>query len=117
MGVQFLRLAVLAVLLVPSFAHAATLIDDLTTLFSLIVPLLMGIAVVVFLWGIIKFIAHADNDKERTEGKQFMIWGMITLFIMVSLWAIVGFIQESLVPTSTGSLGALPMMPDNVPTP
>lgn len=91
--------------------------DFLISLVSEIVPLLVAIAVLVFFWGIVKFISHAGDEKTHEEGKQFMIWGMIALFVMVALWSIVGYFQETLGLTSWGSLGDLPTVPDTIPTP
>lgn len=107
----------------PLFAHAVgmsgldSIFDYFIAIFTTLVPLIMGIAVLVFLWGLVKFIARADDERERESGKQLIIWGMIALFVMVTLWSIVGFIQESLLPASGGSLGDLPIQPDTVPTP
>jgi len=56
---------------------------------------LIVLATVVFIWGVIEFIAGADNEKARTQGKQHIIWGLIGLFIMVAasglMWVIVNF--------------------------
>lgn len=90
---------VLSLALIPTLASAAgvtDLIDNLINLLEDIIPVLIGVAVVVFFWGLVKFIAHADDEKAVTEGKQFMVWGMVGLFVIVALWSIVGFIQEEL---------------------
>jgi heme/copper-type cytochrome/quinol oxidase subunit 2 len=114
------RYTTLVFILTPFFAHAAAagvfyVVDLLTNIFTALVPILIGMAVVVFFWGIVKFISKAGDEREHEEGKQFIIWGLITLFVIVSLWGIVGFIQESLIPVSGGGLGDLPTMPNNVP--
>ena len=44
-----------------------------------------------------------------------MIWGMVAIFVMVSLWALVGFIQGSLGLGTTGTLGASPVLPTALP--
>lgn len=95
----------------------AYFIDYLIYIVTLIIPLLLGLAVLVFMWGIVKFIAHADDEKTHEEGKQLMVYGMIGLFVIVSLWGIVGFLHESLGLTSFSFLGSLPEQPDTIPTP
>jgi uncharacterized membrane protein YidH (DUF202 family) len=118
-----LRYIILVSFFLPLFAHAVgmngldSVFDYFIDIFTTLVPLIMGIAVLVFLWGLVKFIARADDERERESGKQLIIWGMIALFVMVSLWSIVGFVQESLLPGSGASLGDLPIQPDTVPTP
>ncbi len=95
----------------------AYFIDYLIYIVTLIIPLLLGLAVLVFMWGIVKFIAHAEDEKTHEEGKQLMVYGMIGLFVIVSLWGIVGFLHESLGLTSFATLGSLPEQSDTIPTP
>ena len=52
-----------------------------------LVPLIFAVALVVFLWGVIKFI-QAQEASEREEGRQFMIWGIIALTVMISVWGL-----------------------------
>lgn len=95
----------------------AYLIDYAIYIVGLIIPLLVGLAVLVFMWGIVKFIAHAEDEKTHEEGKQLMMWGMVGLFVIVSLWGIVGFLHESLGLTSYNYLGSLPEQDTTIPTP
>ncbi|OGZ07800.1 MAG: hypothetical protein A3D65_05730 [Candidatus Lloydbacteria bacterium RIFCSPHIGHO2_02_FULL_50_13] len=102
-GARFLKAAFGCTTLIaaafPNLAFAdgvEDILDDLIDLIGSIIPVLIGIAVVIFFWGLVKFIAHADDEKAVTEGKQFMIWGMVGIFVIVALWSIVGFIQEEL---------------------
>ncbi len=46
------------------------------------------IALAYFLFGVVQFIRNSDNETERTKGKQHMLWGVIGLAIMVSVFAI-----------------------------
>ncbi|MBI2628059.1 MAG: hypothetical protein HYW71_01320 [Candidatus Niyogibacteria bacterium] len=54
-----------------------------------IIPVLILLATVIFLWGVIQFILAADNEKEREEKKQFIIYGLIGLFVIVAVWGLV----------------------------
>lgn len=91
-------------------------IETLICLVSSLVPLLVSIAVLVFLWGMVKFIAHADDEKALAEGKQLIIWGLVGIFVIVALWSIVGYVQESL-GLDTGGLGgvSVPSLPTTIP--
>lgn len=55
---------------------------------SYLIPLLIAIGLLVFLWGMAKFILHAEEDEKREEGRQLMMWGAIGLFVMVSFWGL-----------------------------
>lgn len=105
-------------LLTPFIVSAATidsLIDAGSQVLESFIPLLLGVATLVFFWGLVKFINHADDEKAIEEGKQLMLWGMVALFVMVALWAIIGWIQNELGLDSAAGLGTLPSMPDAIP--
>lgn len=59
----------------------------------MIVPILMSAALAVFFYGIGKYILQAENEEVRKEGKKYMLWGVIALFVMVSLWSIIYLVQ------------------------
>ncbi len=59
-----------------------------------LIPVLIGIGLIVFFWGIIQFVLNADSEEKRTTGKQHMIWGIIGMFIMVSVWGIIYLLQD-----------------------
>ncbi|HEY4494425.1 MAG TPA: hypothetical protein VJB95_03310 [Candidatus Paceibacterota bacterium] len=61
-----------------------------------IVPLLFGVALVVFVWGVVNFfILGAGEEAKRTQGKQFMLWGIIALAVMVSVWGLVAILRNT----------------------
>ena len=49
---------------------------------------MMGVALLVFLYGCFEFIRSADNDGARTTGKKHILWGIIGFVVMVSAYAI-----------------------------
>lgn len=53
--------------------------------------LIVASAVVVFLYGVLKFIR--SEGKEKEAGKQFMVWGIVGIFVMVSVWGLVNILQ------------------------
>ncbi len=59
------------------------------SLITFVVPLLFSLAVAAFIWGIIQTLLNPTNEEARKKGKSFMVWGIISLFIMVSVWGIV----------------------------
>ncbi len=87
-------------LFVPSFASAGvTDVEDIFSfqelLFRLLIALnyfLWVLAIVVFMWGVVRFIANADDAEEREKGRHLIIWGIISFVVLLSLWAFVSFI-------------------------
>ena len=57
-----------------------------------LIPLVMALTLLVFLWGIFKFI-RAEDDTGKAEGRKFIIWGIVGLFVMVSFWGLVAILQ------------------------
>lgn len=50
--------------------------------------LLVGVASVVFLWGVIEMIANAGDPTKREQGRSHMIWGIVGLVIMIGVFGI-----------------------------
>ena len=76
-----------------SFAEAQTFQGIATNILNLlnngVVPLLFAAATIVFFWGIVKYIGAAGDEDKIAEGRKFMMWGLIGLFVMVAVWGIV----------------------------
>jgi hypothetical protein len=64
-------------------------------LISVAIGIVVAIALLVFFWGLTKFIFKAGDEKAQAEGRNTMVWGLIALFVMVSTWGIVEFFQAS----------------------
>lgn len=72
-----------------TFAGALKIIQDLL---SGLFPILIALAVVLFLWGILKYIRASDNPEERTDGRELMVYGIVAIFVMVSFWGLVNIL-------------------------
>jgi len=59
---------------------------------SHVVIILVALAVVFFLYGILKYIGSGDDEESRGKSKNVMIYGIIGLFVMVSFWGIVNIL-------------------------
>ena len=56
----------------------------------------IGLAIVFFFWGLAKYILlNAGDEEKKKEGRNIMIWGVIALFIMVSIWGIVSVLADT----------------------
>ena len=61
-----------------------------------VIPLIFALATVMFIWGAVNFfIINADEEAKRAQGKQFMIWGIIALAVMLSVWGLVGILSST----------------------
>ena len=55
----------------------------------------IALALVYFLWGAAQFILHGGDEGKRSEGTKMMIYGIIGLFVMVSVWSLVGVLENT----------------------
>jgi len=65
------------------------------TLIDSVIPLLVALAVAAFVYGIIKYFLSPDSEEKKKEGKSYMFWGLVTLFVMVSIWGLVGIFSNT----------------------
>lgn len=92
-------IAVIITAAIPHFVFAQTfegLFSEATQVLRLVIPILFILATIVFLWGIITFIAAAGNEEKLRKGKQLILWGLIGLMIMLAVWGFVRAIVETL---------------------
>ncbi len=60
-----------------------------------VVPFLIGLGLILFLVGVVKFVGAGDNEEKRQTGREMMIFGIIALFVMVSVWGFVNILSNS----------------------
>lgn len=70
--------------------------DTLTLIIRPLGTLLLAAAVVVFFWGVVKYMSSLGDEKKRADGKYMMAWGIVALFVMVSVWGLVAIITNTL---------------------
>ncbi len=95
---SFLILYFLCFYLLPLSVFAVTdfkgLVYGVTTeIVKYIIFIIVSLSLLSFLWGMAKFILNAGNETEREKGKKTMVWGLLSLFVMVSLMGIVYMIR------------------------
>jgi prolipoprotein diacylglyceryltransferase len=73
---------------------ATQLLAQVTVIIESIIPILIGAALLIFLWGVLKYLFSKDS-KSKADGSNFILWGIISLFVMVALWGLVNLLQSS----------------------
>ncbi len=93
----------------PTLNNIQTLLSSIKNLVGTALPIVVGLALLGFFWGLMKFIFAAGNEEKKAEGKNIMIYGIIALFVMVAVWGLVGFIAGALgVQTGGTNNGGVP---------
>ncbi len=101
-------LGILALMLTPFAVDAAivnctgalnptlcNLLDGITSIINIAIGILASLALLVFFFGLVKFIIKAGDPKEKEAGRTLMTYGVIALFVMFSVFGIVRFLQRA----------------------
>jgi len=65
---------------------------------TILIPFILGIGFLVFVWGMFRyFIAGGANDEAKEQGKSLMIYATLGFVLIIIFWGVV-----NLVATSTG---------------
>jgi len=98
------RLLVAVALSVPSVTFAAfdpapigNYLSSLTSFINgYIIPFIIAVSLVVFVWGMFQFfVLGATNEEKREKGKQLAIWAVVGLVLMLSLQGIVMLLSST----------------------
>lgn len=106
--------ASLALLVTPLVASAQALqpirniIVAVGGILNITIPVLIAAAIVVFFWGLVEYIYKAGG--EGASGRSKMIAGLVSLFIMVSVWGLVNLAQGALGVSGNASV-QIPQVP------
>lgn len=82
-------------IILPGIASAQTIFSVWNVLIELIdkiLPLLVGAAVIVFLWNLVRYIIEVESAEKKKELGSYIPWSLGVLFVTVSVWGIVSVI-------------------------
>ncbi len=57
-----------------------------------LILLLLAAALLIFVWGIVQFLGSEEGGEARNQGKKNLLWGLVGLLIMVSVYGLIQFI-------------------------
>ena len=86
-----------------SLCNLETRMRSVGRLIDIALPIVVAIGLLAFFWGLVKFIFAGEEAKK--EGQHLMIWGLVALFVMVSVWGILRFFYSDLGFDSVSSFG------------
>ncbi len=72
-----------------------------------LILLAFSLAFVYFFYGIVKFLSIDAADKSRKEARDAIMWGIVGMIIMFSVYGLIRFVLATFgVPVTDSSLGA-----------
>ncbi len=64
---------------------------------TVIVPTIFAFAFAAFIWGVVNyFFLHGGDEGKRAEGRQFVLWGILGMVVLFSVWGFVHILLSTL---------------------
>ncbi len=61
-----------------------------------LIPFIIGIGFLVFVWGMFKFfIAGGSNEESKEQGKSLMIYATLGFVLIIVFWGVVNLLTQS----------------------
>ncbi len=97
----------------PVFAFAAGIdafyiIGTINQILGYVMPVLISLAVVYFIWGVVQYVISSDEEVKK-GARARIIQGLIGLFVIIAFWGILSLI------TSTFGVGPQAINPQAIP--
>ncbi|MDD2657551.1 MAG: hypothetical protein PHD04_02735 [Candidatus Pacebacteria bacterium] len=64
---------------------------------TVVVPVIFALAFAAFVWGVMTyFFLNGGNEDKRSEGRQFIFWGILGMVVLFSVWGFVNLMLSTL---------------------
>lgn len=61
------------------------------------VPIIFAFAFAAFIWGVVNyFFLHGGEEAKREEGRKFVLWGLLGMVVLFSVWGFVNIVLSTL---------------------
>lgn len=81
---------------VGNLSNVTTFLHSIGGLINTALPIVVGLALLGFFWGLAMFVFKSGDEAEQTKAKSMMIWSVVALFVMVSVWGLVNFLGQTI---------------------
>ncbi|MBP9749676.1 MAG: hypothetical protein KBD21_03020 [Candidatus Pacebacteria bacterium] len=78
----------------PDFGWLEAALEAIGGLIAAAIPVLIALGLLLFIWGLVVFIFSQGDDDAQARGKRLMVWGVIALFVIVSVWGLVALLNQ-----------------------
>lgn len=102
------------VLAMAQTSSSLTSLDDIVAWIAktikTLIPVFFGLAIIYFFWGLANFIRASGDAKAQEAGRNQMIWGVIAIAVMISVYGLAIWLQGLFGISSTATV-SLPTVP------
>ena len=92
-----------------ALGNISGLVSDIGGIVNQIIPILFALALLGFFYGLVMYIFGKEDDKD--QAKKTMIWGVVALFVMASVWGLVSFLGNAVGVTQQSGPSVSPLIP------
>ncbi len=82
----------------------------ISELLNAILPVLIALGVVYFVWGVVQYVIASDEEAKKT-GRNRIIAGIIGLAVIISVWGLVKILANTFVPSGNNANIQFPTVP------
>jgi uncharacterized membrane protein YjfL (UPF0719 family) len=76
-----------------ALGNISGLVTDIGNIINQLIPIMFALALLGFFYGLVMYIFGKEDNKD--QAKKTMIWGVVALFVMASVWGLVRFIGDA----------------------
>ncbi len=95
------KIIALIIVLTPALASAQAITDvnsltnKLTNIGNVAIEILIAFAVLYIIFNVVRYIIAADNEEERKKLGGAVLWGIVGLFVILSIWGLVNILSNT----------------------
>jgi len=94
-----------------TLGNVTLLVQQAGRILGLLIPMAFALAILFFFFGVAKYIGSAGEQKKAEEGKSIMIYGVIGIAVMASVYGIVAYLQSTVGITNNPTTITVPTVP------
>ena len=105
------------VTLAPSIALAQPITDinsltyKLTNLGNTFIQILIAFAVIIIIYNVVRYILKSDAPEERATIGKSILWSIVGLFVILSIWGLVRILTNTFRTDTTAPTNQFPRNP------
>jgi hypothetical protein len=77
-----------------SAADAYSILTTINKILATIIPVLITLAVVYFIWGVIQYTLSSDEEAKK-GARNKIVQGLIGLFVIIAFWGIIRLVTNT----------------------
>jgi len=79
--------------------------DRFTSILNTATVLIVSVAVIWIIINVVIYLVGGKDSEKRHEGLMRIVWGIVGLFVIISIWGLVSILKNSFGTNNTASQG------------